>query len=317
MALILNEKYIGINNSFRLFISNRFLRLFPIYWTILILSIAFSIALAIYTHGFSQGNLGIYTEYFNKINFKSFLFLTFVNVFIFLQDSIMFLGLNTSNGNLFFSSNFYETSPMLYQFLIIPQAWTVGVEISFYLIAPFIVRKKIKFIIFLIMVSLLLRSILYIKFGLNHDPWTYRFFPTELVFFLLGVVSYHLYKKIDKIEVKNIFFILIFFSLLGFSLAYNFILIHGKSYFYFTAFFISLPCIFILTKKWKYDAYIGELSYPIYISHMFVLSIINIFKIPLIGGLGLTLTIATTLFAILLNNLIAKKIEKIRQNRIL
>ncbi len=30
MALILNEKYIGANNSYKLFISNRFLRLYQI-----------------------------------------------------------------------------------------------------------------------------------------------------------------------------------------------------------------------------------------------------------------------------------------------
>ena len=35
MSLILNEKYIGVNNSYKLFISNRFLRLYPMYWVIL------------------------------------------------------------------------------------------------------------------------------------------------------------------------------------------------------------------------------------------------------------------------------------------
>ena len=34
MSLIINEKYIGKNNSYKLFITNRFLRLYPIYWTV-------------------------------------------------------------------------------------------------------------------------------------------------------------------------------------------------------------------------------------------------------------------------------------------
>lgn len=88
------------------------------------------------------------------------------------------------------------------------------------------------------------------------------------------------------------------------------------NYVYISVFFIGLPFIFILTKNWKNDKYIGELSYPIYISHIFVLICIHTLKIPIIGGLGLTLTILTVLFSIVLNELVAKKIETIRQKRI-
>ena len=44
MALILNEKYIGKNNSYKLFISNRFLKLYPIYWVVLVLSLMFELS---------------------------------------------------------------------------------------------------------------------------------------------------------------------------------------------------------------------------------------------------------------------------------
>jgi peptidoglycan/LPS O-acetylase OafA/YrhL len=39
ITLILNEKYIKANNSYKLFITNRFLRLYPFYWIVLILSL--------------------------------------------------------------------------------------------------------------------------------------------------------------------------------------------------------------------------------------------------------------------------------------
>ena len=39
MSLILNEKYIGSNSSYKLFITNRFLRLYPIYWTVLLFTL--------------------------------------------------------------------------------------------------------------------------------------------------------------------------------------------------------------------------------------------------------------------------------------
>lgn len=316
MSLILNEKYIGVNNSYKLFISNRFLRLYPIYWVILFLTILYSVAIMFYSKGNHLGNFDVYYANFEHMNFVSFIFLLFTNLFLFLQDAVMFLGLDTTNGHLFFTSNFRETTPQLYKFLFIPQAWTIGVEIAFYLIAPFLVKRKLKIIIPLIILSLILRLVLYFHFELKNDPWTYRFFPTELIFFLLGIVSYRIYKKLQTLDVKNTFNKLIWVGILGFTLVYSFLPISAKNYLYLITFFISIPFVFIYTKTWKIDSYIGELSYPIYISHIFVLTVITAMKIPIIGGQGLILTLSTIVFSVILNELVAKKIEKIRQKRI-
>ena len=91
----------------------------------------------------------------------------------------------------------------------------------------------------------------------------------------------------------------------------------NKPYLYFIAFFISIPFIFLLTKKSKLDSSIGELSYPIYISHVFLLLIIQSLKIPFIESKGTTLIIFSVIFSILLNVFITSKIEKIRQKRVL
>jgi len=51
---------------------------------------------------------------------------------------------------------------------------------------------------------------------------------------------------------------------------------------------------------------------------MFVLANISFLKIPEIaGGHGLTTTLLTIVFSVFLNKLVAKKIEKIRKNRII
>jgi peptidoglycan/LPS O-acetylase OafA/YrhL len=81
-------------------------------------------------------------------------------------------------------------------------------------------------------------------------------------------------------------------------------------------FFISLPFIFYLTKDSKIDRYIGELSYPIYISHIFVKSCMINLNMPVEGGVGINLTILTIIFSVILNEFVAKKIEKIRLKRI-
>jgi peptidoglycan/LPS O-acetylase OafA/YrhL len=195
MAMILNEKYIGTNHSYKLFITNRFLRLFPVYWVVLLCTLF--IALVIYFYS-NVGILNLYSEYYSFMNLGSFFFLIFTNLCLFFQDFVMFLGLDTTTGSLFLSSNFRETNPMLYQFLFIPQAWTIGVELMFYLIAPLLVQTKTKYIAVLIGCSLLLRLILMFGLDLKHDPWTYRFFLTELVFFLAGILAYRIYKQLPS-----------------------------------------------------------------------------------------------------------------------
>ena len=315
MSLILNEKYIGINNSYKLFITNRLLRLYPLYWIVFLFTVLISIVVIVYSNGTKFGYFDNYVLYFEKMDIVSLIFLVFTNLFLFLQDTVMFLGLDTITGDLFFTSDFHNTSPMLYQFLFIPQAWTIGVEITFYLIAPFIVRQKLINIFILILLSISLRVLLS-NYGFNADPWSYRFFPTELVFFLLGIIAYHIYKKYQFRKVNKIYLISILTLITGITIIYSFINLEWKYYYYLFLFFISLPFIFILTKKWKRDAYIGELSYPIYISHMFMLTILSALKLTKIGNLGLILSFSTILFAIIANQLVTKSIEKIRQKRI-
>lgn len=317
MTLILNEKYIGANNSYKLFLSNRLLRLFPIYWVVLALVIVYSILSAFYTNGSDWGSLNFYNLYKNNLSGGSFLFLIFVNIFLVFQDVVVFLGLNTSSGNFFYTSDFWSTEPLVWKFILVPQAWTIGLEIMFYIIAPFLVRKNIKLIVLLIIGSILLRCFLYFGLDLRHDPWTYRFFPTELVFFLSGTVSYHLYKRFRSLEVKDLFLKIIWILVLAFTVFYGKINFEFKELLYLLFFFISLPFVFILTKNSKRDLFIGELSYPIYISHFFFITIMKSSDLPFWGGFGLNVCMVTILFAFVLNKLVAKKIEKVRQSRIL
>jgi peptidoglycan/LPS O-acetylase OafA/YrhL len=81
-------------------------------------------------------------------------------------------------------------------------------------------------------------------------------------------------------------------------------------------FCLALPFIFLRTKNLKVDAYIGELSYPMYMSHMFLSSVFYWLYGTTPLAFGLKLALATTLFSILINELVAKRIEKFRQQRV-
>ncbi|MFT6166285.1 MAG: peptidoglycan/LPS O-acetylase OafA/YrhL [Vicingaceae bacterium] len=315
MTLILKEKYIGKNGSYGLFISNRLLRLFPVYWSVLLLTLLVAFFLPASSKDSMYGFLNYYSEFGKDLDFSTAAFLFFTNTFLIFQDLVMYLGVDLISGELFFTSNFRETSPELYHFLLVPQAWTIGIEITFYLIAPFLVVRKLKYVLLFIVGSILLRLVL-MRAGLSSDPWSYRFFPTELVFFLLGTVGYFIYKKIAVFRIKKTYLYLVFLSILAFTFSYNYLNIPFKVFLYPMLFFTAVPFIFVLSKKWKVDRWIGELSYPVYISHILVLMIIEGYDISIMSNKGITLTILTLVLSVFLNELIAKRVEVIRQRRV-
>jgi peptidoglycan/LPS O-acetylase OafA/YrhL len=312
ISLILNEKYVGVNDSYWLFITNRFLRLFPIYWVVLALSVILSIYLYYSSSGKILTQIGWYSAYAEDINLLSYFYLIFTNVFLFFQDAILFLGLDTSTGNLFYTSDYVSTDPKLYEFLFVPQAWTIGVELAFYLVAPFILKRDIRIVGLLILSSILLRFILY-RQGLNYDPWTYRFFPTELAFFLLGNVSYRIYVFVKKRDVPQIVHHLVIIVIVTFTVIYDKFWVPGKFQLYFTLLILSIPFVFIATKRCKLDNYIGELSYPIYISHILIMNAVAAMGFWVKGAV---VSITTVFFSILLNEIISKRVERTRQNRL-
>ena len=90
-----------------------------------------------------------------------------------------------------------------------------------------------------------------------------------------------------------------------------------RSIYYMLACF-SLPFIFYLTRNSTIDSRIGELSYPIYLSHLLVIEIFNRFLTGyhIQAYKGVQLVILTILVSAVLVKLISDPIEKIRQSRV-
>ena len=191
MSLILNEKYIG-KKTYKLFISNRLLRLFPTYFFIIALTL---IGAFVFN---SMGHRQLIISDFSKLSFGSQLYLFVTNLVIVGQEIACFLGFD-AHGSLHYVSHYYNSNPSVWQYLLCPQAWSLSLELMFYAIAPFIIRRKLTIVLPIMAVLFVLRIILY-KHGLNYDPWTYRFFPTELFFFLSGNVVYRIYKYVEGIQ---------------------------------------------------------------------------------------------------------------------
>ncbi len=287
MAFILNEKYIGKNSSYRLFITNRFLRIYPIYWLTLLLTVLLS----------WQGVVH-YEQTHNLIY------------------SIV------ENIALFPIIDYITWQPKIYGGQFVYPAWTLGLELTFYLLAPFFVRKKLRYIMLVFLLSILLR--LYFTHPLRY-PYQFsdRFYATAMIFFMLGVLSYKLYSYIKNLRMSNRFVVAVCVLILFLTLFYNYLPLpfrhHGKvlEWEYYSIITLTLPILFIFSRRIKIDRMIGELSYPIYITHALILGTLGRFNFSINTNTNKLVAIAViVIVSYLINNYIAAPIEKYRQARV-
>jgi peptidoglycan/LPS O-acetylase OafA/YrhL len=207
--------------------------------------------------------------------------------------------------------------------LVVPQAWTLGVEVSFYIMSPFILSRR--YLIFsILIVSIIIRLYLFFIGLGDKDPWTYRFFPAELVFFLMGALANQfllptynemfLARDLRKYSVIATVFLIIFsmlYSILPIENIYKWCVL-------FFSFFLFLPLIFDFQNHHTLDKWIGELSYPIYIGHMLVILVIeSIFKkLNIVNKyfFSIVCLVFSIIFAIFLYEIIGKRVDKFRKN---
>ena len=315
MALILHEKYSGAN-SYRIFITNRLLRLYPTYLVVLSLIVLISVA-RFATAGSGGGPLSYYSEFRTQLGLVSTLILVVTNLIIVGQDVLMFFRVDTISHGLAFSGDFQAADTAgvsLHQFLFVPQAWTLGVELSFYVVAPFLVRRSLRFLVAVIAVSLGLRCVTY-GMGYNMDPWTYRFFPFELAFFLTGAVGYRVYVRLRQQAWSDLAGKVAWAVALIATVAFSLVPMPdiGKQWAYYALLACAIPLIFQFTKNSRVDRWIGELSYPVYICHMLILRVIGNY-VPN-HYLALAACAGSIMFSILLMKFVIEPIETIRRSR--
>ena len=250
MALVLNEKYGP--GSYWLFISNRLLRLWPAYFVVLILSLAFA-----------DNWQPIFA-----LNWSDIAFFVSSQILIVGQDLYLFLFVD--NGALAFTAHYTHVSTPLYSFAPIPQAWTLGLEMYFYLLAPFLVRRGPLFIAMIIAASIAMRMLLQLAFGLSGQPWSFRFFPSEIALFMAGSLGYCVYASKDEAQRRLAKMLLsLAAGLLFVALAINRWdgIARLESLSLLALVIVGVPRLFETTRNVAWDKYVGELSYPLYVCH--------------------------------------------------
>ena len=273
MALVLNEKYTG-KGFYRTFITSRFYRIFPVYWTVLLLALVVSVA-GWYAFG-KPFYLSRYLSNKDCLSWTTILWFGLENIIVIGQDILYFLKLDElCQPSLVYNPlSFKHTG---YQYLFVPQAWSISIECLFYLLAPFLVTKRLRWQLLIVLLSLGLRYFCATRLYLSFDPWTYRFFPFELAFFMAGSLAYRFYKKLETKPPSPLTGYGFLLVLVGLIIAYDQIAVRDiwKNYSFYLLFLSGLPFIFHSFKNYKADRYIGELSFSIYIIHHLVVLLLR------------------------------------------
>ena len=280
MALVLHEKYLGPGRYWT-FLQQRFLRLYPSF-IIIVLIILLTDGIISMVTGAPFGCYVPWFEYGHLLSPAAFALFLANNVNLVGHDMVVLLQMDTVTGQV----SFFNTTghPLLdaHYFFVNPPTWTLGVELSFYIVAPFLVCRSAKMQVSVLLASVVLRCLVpYLIEGLSPwtyvkghgTTWTYSFFPSNLCFFLAGSLGYLFYKRYRSwIGATVTTHKWIFFVFGAFVATYD----RLPNWQYLYVILIPLVCVmvpmlFAATRNHHLDRLVGELSYPFYLIHLHVL----------------------------------------------
>jgi peptidoglycan/LPS O-acetylase OafA/YrhL len=261
-------------NDLLAFYLGRALRIYPPYLVILAVTAAcgyFNLVDLGYIFGEFGSPYHNLMEHWNEASIVSRAVIVGANIFTLGQDALRGVFFDTSTGNFVGHHNYASIGGL--SFTLIGQAWTLGVEMMFYLLAPFIVRRLPTLWMALIgcvaIAAAWPRSsdVPAALYFLSHFT---LLFPNELgkigflVFFLAGASLCHVYMR-PKAE-----------SFVLAAVAVALIGTMGRMQgeprdVWLVCLTLLIPVAFGASTKWLRDDFLGDLSYPVYITHVLVL----------------------------------------------
>jgi peptidoglycan/LPS O-acetylase OafA/YrhL len=280
IALALDQKYVG-NRANYVFYVNRYLRLWPTY--------AISLAL-IFLHYFHHKAVGaLFAPILNLPPFWEF-FVLFSNLSFIGIDLFTHISIGTSGA--VFSEYGVDPKQTGFSLILNGPVWSIWVEMLFYISAPFIVRSLRRSLIFLIIGIVYVVALRFLPPQLANSYRFDLYYPYFFPFFGIGAVVYWVSRP--GYQAQNYAYLIGAFVVIGY-LAMPLYL--GSTYYLMLA--MAIPKLFELTKDLKWDKFLGDLAYPIYILHMPIHVMTNEWKlIPVVPLQTATLTLAMSILTV-------------------
>lgn len=156
------------------------------------------------------------------------------------------------------------------------QAWTLGAELTFYMVAPLLMRS-FKIGLALLLISFGVRAAFVWQLGpAVHDIWTYHFAVTTFGFFMMGhliCLAGHRWRPLPT-PIIGVAFLVLSFAIMMFGGSYaNFDT--PRFWGAVVCFVIALPGLFEFTKNVRWMNLLGDLSYPLYLIHTSVVMLLG------------------------------------------
>lgn len=261
MSLVLNRT--AAYRDVRTFYLSRALRLYPAYWVMAAATLAWWCLFP------EESVWGGGWSFVRSFSAPAQAVLAITNVAIVGQDVVMFLR-PTATG-VAFTRDFTLFQPPLWHGLLVPPAWSLSLELAFYLIAPFVLRRL--WLTVALAIGSMALSLLSYRVGLSAGAFSYRFFPFELALFLVGALSERLWlphaKRFGGAVRWSPALVVPIFCLYPHVPGPN----EAKTLVYLGGFAATLPFLALFNRERRWDEWIGNLSYPLYIGHYLPLEV--------------------------------------------
>ncbi|MDB5486643.1 MAG: hypothetical protein JWQ58_358 [Reyranella sp.] len=302
MALILTDKY----QDRAIFYLNRFLRLWPTYLAVLVAGFAWFYFCWAYT-GRQPPPLWVGEAYEAMPTWQALA--QYVANFTMVGLEIPYFFFYRPDAGFLFVPFDMPAPADAYRanaFVQVSQAWSISMEIWFYLVAPFLVRRSVVFLTGLAVASAVL-NLSADAFGLP----TYFFFPAQLYLFVIGILTYRFYASHRAaIDARPLGPVLLF-AVTGTVLVYQWLPEAVAPYVLFAVGVPSIPFLFSYFRNTRWDTELGNLSYALYLCHALVnLVFVTAFNLHN----GAMVAVASMIVALALYLLIEKPVDKVRQS---
>lgn len=294
ISTILSKSY---KESYKFYI-NRMLRIFPVYFLVLLLTVT--------------TNPNQYLQNFNSITGFGQVTSLITNLTLIGLDQMYFLN---AYNSAFFGELMGTTNPGN-TLVIVPVAWTLSLELYFYLLAPKLHKLRTSTILLLATLGLA-SKLVFTTIVSSSDPWSYRFFPFELPFFLIGMLIARIKKeKFVTNEKSGIYTTAWILTCIGWyfmSVRLASHLVFSREIVIFSGIAIIAAASFLPTNNQTLRK-IGEYSYPLYLCHYLIaiesIRFIHALEVPTSYSWIIVLCMTITVSYLLL--FVTKPLEVIR-----
>jgi peptidoglycan/LPS O-acetylase OafA/YrhL len=305
MSLVLAGKYKDI----KLFYSNRLLRLAPTYYVVMVLA-----ALCLFgLDASATASTAIFTNLIG--NPTTALITAFENIAVLGQDLLFWFTLD-GKGDLVFNSTGAVPDPpqtvVAWQALLVPQSWSLSMELVFYSVAPFLSRLNWRALAGLVVASVSLRLAGH-ALPVNYGLWQARLFPTALFLFVLGMLSQRALpyaarfpKALGWLLSAGLLAAIVSLPMLELPDELARFLMYGLIA-------ASIPFIFNAFSNIGIDRWIGDLSYPLYLTHLMVIGLVLRFDPPHAAWVAIGGSLALSMLLLIG---VDRRVDRWRQRRV-